>query len=402
MDVLFTLLSLCRYGVGPGGSFLGRWPRSWAPRPFLQAEGALGGRVGGPEGYDQETKSCSVRLGTTLNILFAFGGCGWGGHVRTQKSRSPGHGRCCRDIQKAVARVSGEFVVRESDTNDLNYHKNPRFGFHGAAFGEQVPVGEALGKSRAESRARAGAGSDWSLGHRRVLPSFPLPCGPLGSVRDLVGSLCTEPGAAVPGDSDAPTRRSAVCADPGGGGTRGLLSAWPTPKWATCPAGSQDVTWRPTPFLLYFLLVGLRERARHLATASPASSSTPRPAPARPPVHSGCSVALQIGARAPRQEGPAHGTRTVPDRSPKLHDFGPLHGSLQSLIPLPWGWSLSLTPEGGREARPTIAPSQSPEAAVPRTALLAILGPHHLLSLCRTTGGPCGSRPLRPSRLTQL
>lgn len=36
----------------------------------------------------------------------------------------------CGDIQNAVANVLGEFIVSESETYDLNYHKNPSLEFN--------------------------------------------------------------------------------------------------------------------------------------------------------------------------------------------------------------------------------------------------------------------------------
>lgn len=75
---------------------------------------------------DQEIKVCFARYETTMKTpCFAFCSC-----VCEINGIFSGYWEICWDIQDAIANIFGEFIVSESETYDLNYHKNPCLEFN--------------------------------------------------------------------------------------------------------------------------------------------------------------------------------------------------------------------------------------------------------------------------------
>lgn len=69
---------------------------------------------------DQEIKVCFAHHETMIKTpCFAF--CSYVWEINGIFSR---HWEICWDIQNAIANIFGEFIVNESETYDLNYHKN--------------------------------------------------------------------------------------------------------------------------------------------------------------------------------------------------------------------------------------------------------------------------------------
>lgn len=75
---------------------------------------------------EREIKVCFAHQETAMKTpCFAFCSC-----VCEINGIFSGYWEICWDIQNAIANIFGEFIVSESETYDLNYHKNPCLEFN--------------------------------------------------------------------------------------------------------------------------------------------------------------------------------------------------------------------------------------------------------------------------------